>query len=100
MAISFVRRNMQRCVFSLETCPNVTTEAAFTPDGQYVVSGWILYPRLLFITLFHYSVKIIGTQRNCYSLFSSSQDLAMEPCMRGTSAREMRYLLFPFYYHI
>nr|CAD1834855.1 unnamed protein product [Ananas comosus var. bracteatus] len=29
----------KRCVFSLETCPNVTTEAAFTPDGRYVVSG-------------------------------------------------------------
>ncbi|OEL24144.1 WD repeat-containing protein 82-B [Dichanthelium oligosanthes] len=29
----------KRCVFSLEPSPNVTNEAAFTPDGQYVISG-------------------------------------------------------------
>ncbi|XP_073003247.1 protein ANTHESIS POMOTING FACTOR 1 [Typha latifolia] len=29
----------KRCGFSLEPSPNLTTEAAFTPDGQYVVSG-------------------------------------------------------------
>ncbi|PWZ11041.1 Protein ANTHESIS POMOTING FACTOR 1 [Zea mays] len=28
-----------RCGFSLEPSPNVTNEAAFTPDGQYVISG-------------------------------------------------------------
>lgn len=29
----------KRCGFSLEPSPNLTTEATFTPDGQYVVSG-------------------------------------------------------------
>uniref|UniRef100_A0A0E0L588 Anaphase-promoting complex subunit 4 WD40 domain-containing protein n=1 Tax=Oryza punctata TaxID=4537 RepID=A0A0E0L588_ORYPU len=29
----------KRCGFSLESSPNVATEAAFTPDGQYVISG-------------------------------------------------------------
>ncbi|KAK9104385.1 hypothetical protein Scep_021229 [Stephania cephalantha] len=29
----------KRCGFSLEPSPNVTIEATFTPDGQYVVSG-------------------------------------------------------------
>jgi hypothetical protein len=33
------QRNLQRCGFSLEPSPNVTNEAAFTPDGQYVISG-------------------------------------------------------------
>ncbi|CAD6271371.1 unnamed protein product [Miscanthus lutarioriparius] len=28
-----------KCGFSLEPSPNVTNEAAFTPDGQYVISG-------------------------------------------------------------
>ena len=31
--------NLQKCGFSLEPSPNVTNEAAFTPDGQYVISG-------------------------------------------------------------
>jgi COMPASS component SWD2 len=31
--------NLQRCGFSLEPSPNVTNEAAFTPDGQYIISG-------------------------------------------------------------
>ncbi|TVU00714.1 hypothetical protein EJB05_36611 [Eragrostis curvula] len=29
----------KRCGFSLEPSPNVINEAAFTPDGQYVISG-------------------------------------------------------------
>lgn len=29
----------KRCAFSLDPSPNATIEAAFTPDGQYVVSG-------------------------------------------------------------
>ncbi|KAK6928377.1 WD40 repeat [Dillenia turbinata] len=29
----------KRCGFSLEPSPNVTVEATFTPDGQYVISG-------------------------------------------------------------
>ncbi|KAJ6794415.1 WD repeat-containing protein 82 isoform X2 [Iris pallida] len=29
----------KRCGFSLEPSPNLTNEATFTPDGQYVVSG-------------------------------------------------------------
>ncbi|CAL9050741.1 unnamed protein product [Musa banksii] len=29
----------KRCGFSLEPSPNLTTEATFTPDGQYVVAG-------------------------------------------------------------
>ncbi|XP_068664602.1 protein ANTHESIS POMOTING FACTOR 1 isoform X2 [Aristolochia californica] len=29
----------KRCGFSVEPSPNVTIEATFTPDGQYVVSG-------------------------------------------------------------
>ncbi|KAJ3670731.1 hypothetical protein LUZ60_008157 [Juncus effusus] len=29
----------KRCGFSLEPSPNLTTEAAFTPDGQYIISG-------------------------------------------------------------
>ncbi|XP_015383149.2 protein ANTHESIS POMOTING FACTOR 1 isoform X3 [Citrus sinensis] len=29
----------KRCGFSLEPSPNTNTEATFTPDGQYVVSG-------------------------------------------------------------
>eukprot|EP00268_Persea_americana_P059650 TRINITY_DN7351_c1_g2_i2.p1 TRINITY_DN7351_c1_g2~~TRINITY_DN7351_c1_g2_i2.p1 ORF type:complete len:346 (+),score=46.01 TRINITY_DN7351_c1_g2_i2:103-1140(+) len=29
----------KRCGFSLEPSPNLTIEATFTPDGQYVVSG-------------------------------------------------------------
>ncbi|XP_068664604.1 protein ANTHESIS POMOTING FACTOR 1 isoform X3 [Aristolochia californica] len=29
----------ERCGFSVEPSPNVTIEATFTPDGQYVVSG-------------------------------------------------------------
>ncbi|KAG6486350.1 hypothetical protein ZIOFF_054920 [Zingiber officinale] len=29
----------KRCGFSLEPSPNLTTEATFTPDGQYVLAG-------------------------------------------------------------
>lgn len=40
---------MQRCGFSLEPSPNLTSEATFSPDGQYVVSGEMIPISLLFI---------------------------------------------------
>ena len=30
---------LQKCGFSLEPSRNIASEAAFTPDGQYIISG-------------------------------------------------------------
>lgn len=40
----FYCSHMQRCGFSLEPSPSMSTEATFTPDGQYVVSGKVTHP--------------------------------------------------------
>ena len=44
LGMRFYSSHMQRCGFSLEPSPSMSTEATFTPDGQYVVSGKVIHP--------------------------------------------------------
>ncbi|KAL6960555.1 Protein ANTHESIS POMOTING FACTOR 1 [Sarracenia purpurea var. burkii] len=63
----------KRCAFSLDPSPNTTIEATFTPDGQYVLSEYMMLNE--FNLWIHFACLCMASMSICYHISGTAYEL-------------------------